>query len=198
MAKKKRPRKRTTKSPKAAPPKGLPEGAMTSMEMGYVPSFIGKPSAPKEVFKAQKDKLFSLKAIKKDPVFKFERTAVRFAREMWYGAKYSAEGQVLSRVAAGTKKAFLSPGGQIVRKAGFLGMLAVGGAAMVGIGMMRGALDASKDVVMERYLQDQRYSRNMLMNSRVGYSMGSQSMNRHGNLNGLALALHTGRHGRGF
>lgn len=95
----------------------------------------------------------------------------------------------------------ISLGGKAVKKTvfsklGVRGMIAMGAAAMVGVGMMRGAMNAAQDIVAERYLQDQRMSRNVLMNTRVGYSMGAAEMNKYGQTNGLAQALHNGRHGR--
>lgn len=83
-----------------------------------------------------------------------------------------------------------------VRKLGVTGMFVGAAAAMVGVGMMRGAMNAAQDIMSERYLQDQRKSRNILMQTRVGYSHGSARMDKYGQTNGLAQALHQGRHGR--
>lgn len=96
----------------------------------------------------------------------------------------------------------ISLGGKTIKKTAFSklgvrGMMVGGMAAMVGVGLMRGAMNAANDIVSERYLQDQRMSRNVLMDTRVGYSkMGAAQGNKYGQINGLAQALHNGRHGR--
>lgn len=83
-----------------------------------------------------------------------------------------------------------------VKKLGIVGGFVAAGAAMMGVGMMRGAYNAANDIMAERYLADQRMSRNILMNTRVGYSHSQAQTNRYGQLNGLAQALNAGRHGR--
>lgn len=85
-----------------------------------------------------------------------------------------------------------------VRKFGGAVGLAVGALAMLSVGVMRGANNTGKEMVFERYMEDQRYSRSMLMNSRVGLASGTGRMQRYGSTEGLAGALHKNRHGRGF
>jgi len=82
------------------------------------------------------------------------------------------------------------------RRLGILG-LAVGAIAMVGVGIMRGVNNASQDIVAQRYIQDQRYARNITMMSRLGYSSGTSQMNNYNHTDGLALSLSSNRHGRG-
>lgn len=78
-----------------------------------------------------------------------------------------------------------------------VGGLAVGAVAMIGLGIMKGMYNASQDIVNQRYINDQRYARNITMMSRVGYTLGSSSMNRFQHTAGLAQALSATRHGRG-
>jgi hypothetical protein len=77
-------------------------------------------------------------------------------------------------------------------KGGFL----VAGVAMMAAGMVKGFTNQSKDLVYERYVQDYRYSRNMLYTSRVGVSMGTKRARRYGSTDGLSNALSMMRHGR--
>lgn len=153
-------------------------------------------STAKRVFRQAKT------AIKADPVFRAERKLATGIADLYYDTKYSKvgrwTGKMAGKVASGVNKGIVRPLGALTRGKGLLGLLTVGAVGMMATGIMRGAMNASNDIVMERYMQDQRYSRNIMMNSRVGLSTGTQTMNRHGNLNGLALALHTGRHGRGY
>lgn len=73
--------------------------------------------------------------------------------------------------------------------------LSVGAIGMMAVGIMHGMNNAAKDIMLERYMQDQRYSRNILLQSRVGLSMGSNQMNRMGSTMGLSNSLSKTRHG---
>jgi len=84
----------------------------------------------------------------------------------------------------------------IARKSTYAGILTLGSVSMIGVGMMRGATQQSRDIVFQRYLQDTRYSRNMMLNSRVGLASGSNSMLQYGSTTGLSNALSRSRHGR--
>ena len=84
-----------------------------------------------------------------------------------------------------------------VGRVGMTGLLAVGAAAMVGVGLMKGVLNASTKIVAERQMQDQRYARNITMMSRLGYTSGTSSMNRYNHTVGLSQSLSANRHGRG-
>jgi hypothetical protein len=66
---------------------------------------------------------------------------------------------------------------------------------MFGIGMMRGAINRGREIVFDRYMQDQRYSRNMLTNSRLGLASGTGKMMMGGSTMGLSNALSARRHG---
>ena len=90
-----------------------------------------------------------------------------------------------------------SVGARIMAKGGMFGALAAGGIAMLGIGLMRGAMNAASEVVTQRQIQDQRYARNITMMSRLGYSSGTSQMNRFRHTAGLTQALSANRHGRG-
>jgi hypothetical protein len=73
--------------------------------------------------------------------------------------------------------------------------IVLGGAAMLTVGMMRGAMSQSRDILFERYMQDTRYSRNMLLNaSRTGSGYGSR-FDQYGSTIGLSNSLSTRRHG---
>jgi len=65
--------------------------------------------------------------------------------------------------------------------------------AMTGVAMMRGMYEGMSDSMMNRYLNDQRMSSNVLQRTRVGIG-GSRSINV-GNHTGLSLALSKSRHG---
>lgn len=81
------------------------------------------------------------------------------------------------------------------KTAGYGSLLTVGAAGMLTVGVMNGINNASKDIVLERYLADQRFARDMLLQSRVGLSMGTNQMNRFGSTMGLSNSLSRTRHG---
>lgn len=89
------------------------------------------------------------------------------------------------------RKAFL----RIASKWGGRGMITLGATAMLALGVMRGMGNQSRDVIYQRYLQDSRYSRNMLTNSRIGLSSGTNKMMQYGDTRGLSNALSRTRHG---
>jgi len=74
--------------------------------------------------------------------------------------------------------------------------LALGATAMMGLSVMKGGMDQSREIVHERYMQDYMYSRNMLHNSRVGLASGTSRMLDRGGTMGLSNALHKTRHGK--
>ncbi len=84
------------------------------------------------------------------------------------------------------------------RAIGPVGLLSVGAVAMIGVGIMRGMNNAAKDYVLERYMADQRFARDILLQSRVGVSMGTNKMNRMGSTMGLSNALSRTRHGASY
>lgn len=75
--------------------------------------------------------------------------------------------------------------------------LAIGSLAMLSVGIMKGALNTSAEIVAQRQMQDQRYARNITMMSRLGYTTGTSSMNKYNHTVGLSQALSRNRHGRG-
>jgi hypothetical protein len=75
--------------------------------------------------------------------------------------------------------------------------LVLGAVAMFGVGMMKGAMNASTQIVAQRQMQDQRFARNITMMSRLGYTSGTSSMNKYSHTTGLSQALSRNRHGRG-
>lgn len=74
--------------------------------------------------------------------------------------------------------------------------LAVGAVGMMTVGMIKGASNSARDQLYDRYLQDTRYSRNMLANTRVGQASNRNSMLNKSGTDGLGLALSATRHGR--
>jgi len=81
-------------------------------------------------------------------------------------------------------------------KATRLSGLALGVAAMVGIGVMKGAMNESRNIVYERYMQDMTYSRSMVGQSRVGLAHGTHNMLNNNGTQGLSNSLSATRHGR--
>jgi len=104
-------------------------------------------------------------------------------------------------IGRGTKGLFYTAPRKIIRgvgKVGPVGLLSVGATAMMGVGIMNGMNNAAKDYVLERYMADQRFSRDILLQSRVGLSMGTNKMNRMGSTMGLSNALSKTRHGASY
>lgn len=94
----------------------------------------------------------------------------------------------------------IAPMKPFIRKVGRGGLglgLWVGAGAMVALGFMKGVNNASREIVAQRQMQDQRYARNITMMSRLGYTTGTSSMNRYNHTVGLSQALSANRHGRG-
>jgi hypothetical protein len=89
---------------------------------------------------------------------------------------------------------------RVVRGVGRGGLrlgIGVGAIAMIGLGVIKGMGNASREIVAQRQMQDQRYARNITMMSRLGYTTGTSSMNRYNHTVGLSQALSANRHGRG-
>ena len=82
-----------------------------------------------------------------------------------------------------------------IKKAGLFGTVLLGATAMFGIGMMKGAMNQSRDIVYERYMQDQAVGKNMLNNTRLGLSAGTSRMQTYGHTTGLSNSLSRTRHG---
>ena len=141
-------------------------------------------------------------AVRRDPVAnhvrrmmtgKAPRTTAVLTSPFRGGAKLTGvAGRGLQKLTRMTPKFVRSAG-----KLGIAGGLVLGGIAMVGFGMMRGAARAASDVVTRRKIQDQRFARNITMMSRLGYTSGTSSMDRFGHTVGLTQALSANRHGRG-
>ena len=77
-----------------------------------------------------------------------------------------------------------------------LSILTVGAAGMLSVNVMKGMQNQSQEIVYERYLQDARYSRGMLHNSRVGLASQTRRMLKQDGTQGLSNALSATRHGR--
>jgi hypothetical protein len=82
-----------------------------------------------------------------------------------------------------------------IKRAGLFGTVLLGATAMFGIGMMKGAMNQSRDIVYERYMQDQAIGKNMLNNTRLGVSAGTSRMQTYGHTTGLSNSLSRTRHG---
>lgn len=74
------------------------------------------------------------------------------------------------------------------------GMIA-GAVAMLGVSMLKGALNQSREIVYERYMQDAAVSKNMLNNTRLGLASGTSRMQNYGSTMGLSNAMSRTRHG---
>lgn len=73
--------------------------------------------------------------------------------------------------------------------------LAVGAIAMFGAAVMKGGMNQSREIVMDRYMQDQAAGKQMLNQTRVGLSAGTSRMNAMGSTMGLSNSLSRTRHG---
>lgn len=83
-----------------------------------------------------------------------------------------------------------------VRKMGIIGGLALGATAMLGVSVLKGAMDTGKQIAYQRYMQDQTMSRDVLTSTRLGNSSGTNRMLGYGGTVGLSNALSSTRHGR--
>jgi hypothetical protein len=75
------------------------------------------------------------------------------------------------------------------------GGMIVGAVAMLGVSMLKGALNQSREIVYERYMQDAAVSKNMLNNTRLGLASGTSRMQNYGSTMGLSNAMSRTRHG---
>jgi len=66
--------------------------------------------------------------------------------------------------------------------------------AMTSSAIMHGAMNRTSELMVERYLDDQRNVNNLMFRTRVGKSTGGRSLNI-GNHTGLSLSLSRSRHG---
>jgi hypothetical protein len=83
-----------------------------------------------------------------------------------------------------------------IRKLGVAGGLVAGATALLGISIMKGAMNQSREIVYERYMQDQAVGKNMLNNTRMGLASGTSRMQDMGSTLGLSNSLSRTRHGR--
>lgn len=153
------------------------QGVMSAFKRDPLTQALSAKLEGKPFFKTWTEKLFPKKA---GPILKG-------AGRMRYGlSKYAVSPiRKVGRAATAAGRVTLPMG------------LAVGAVAMIGVGMMKGLTNASREIVAERQLQDQRYARNITMMSRLGYNVGTRRMNRYNNTAGLSQALSANRHGRG-
>ena len=79
-------------------------------------------------------------------------------------------------------------------KSAKLGALAIGAVAMVGVGMIKGAMGASREMTYDRYMQDNAMNKNVLNSTRV--PTGLSRMDKYNSTMGLTNALSRSRHGR--
>jgi hypothetical protein len=83
-----------------------------------------------------------------------------------------------------------------IRKFGKLGGLALGATAMLGLSVLKGAMNQGKQIAYDRYMQDQSQSRQVLGSTRIGNASGTNRMIGYGGTTGLSNALSGTRHGR--
>lgn len=72
--------------------------------------------------------------------------------------------------------------------------LVVGATAMAALGIMNGAMNQANEIMYQRYLTDQRYSRNIMKNASLGKASKGPRLSM-GNHVGLSIALSRNRHG---
>jgi hypothetical protein len=84
-----------------------------------------------------------------------------------------------------------------IRKGGIFkaGAIGVGAVAMLGVSILKGAMNQSRDIVYDRYMQDQSMSKNLLNSTRLGLASGTSRMQNYGSTTGLSNALSKSRHG---
>lgn len=75
-----------------------------------------------------------------------------------------------------------------------LGGIALGAVAMVGVSMMKGAMNASREIVYDRYMQNAAMNKNVLDSSRL--PRGISRMDKYNSTMGLSNSLSKTRHGR--
>lgn len=147
----------------------------------------------KETFSPFSTKSLAKKAvrwIKDDPVRQ------RISKWMFKAPTYEKSNKIASKMIKDHNSVIRRVGRPLINKGLGAGLL-IGAVAMVGIGIMKGAMNASTQIVAQRQMQDQRFARNITMMSRLGYTTGTSSMNRYGHTIGLSQALSRNRHGRG-
>lgn len=121
----------------------------------------------------------------------YARKAGRMAGKVGMGPikLASRAGNLFSKISKGASK-IPSP----IRKMGVAGGLIAGATAMLGISIMKGAMNESREIVYERYMQDQAIGKNMLNNSRLGLAAGTSRMSDIGHIMGLSNSLSRTRH----
>lgn len=145
-------------------------------------------------------------AFERDIAVRATKSTIRFTQNAGTSFQQSWGGQALSKgigLGARTSKKIANSRAYktitpIAKKAAGMGLLTVGAVGMMGVSIMNGANNAAKDIILERYMADQRFSRDILMQSRLGTSMGTNRMNRNGGTIGLSNALSRTRHGASY
>lgn len=130
---------------------------------------------------------------KQDPIFQTFKNAGSKINK-FTGSTLSKASNISKNMAYGKMK----PTNGLMTKmfrGGFKPAFALGAVAMLGIGFMNGAMSSAREAVYDRYMQDTRYSRNMLHNTRIGVSTGTSRMLNRDGTQGLSLALSKNRHG---
>ena len=70
----------------------------------------------------------------------------------------------------------------------------VGGVGMMGLAFMKGGMNQSHDIMIQRYMQDSRMTSRLLTQTNLGSASGNSTLSI-GNHAGVSLALHKNRHG---
>lgn len=102
-----------------------------------------------------------------------------------------------SKVGRGINK-FARTGARLLGPTAGASAIAAGAVGMLSLSIMNGANNAAKDIILERYMADQRFTRDILLQSRVGTAMGTDRMNRYGGTIGLSNSLSRTRHGASY
>jgi len=82
-----------------------------------------------------------------------------------------------------------------MKKYSKVGAVTLGAVGSIGLGMMRGMMNTAREYQHDRYMQDYSYSRNMMLNSKLGRSTGASNSMRFKSTYGLSNALSARRHG---
>lgn len=83
-----------------------------------------------------------------------------------------------------------------IRKFGTIGGIALGLTAMLGVSVLKGAMNQGKQIAYDRYMEDAAQSKNVLATTRLGNASGTNRMLGYGGTVGLSNSLSRTRHGR--
>jgi hypothetical protein len=83
-----------------------------------------------------------------------------------------------------------------IRKMGLVGGIALGVTAMLGVSVLKGAMNQGRQIAYDRYMEDAAQSKNVLASTRLGNASGTNRMLGYGGTVGLANSLSRTRHGR--